>query len=418
MNLISTDVDLPEEEPQPPIIHLFSLSSPRERVLLCLGLARGFVLQGYSCLVIDFSFEYPLLSVMLEVHNLEIKGETISGFYRDASKEIQQETFNNSLVKIQVTKSRKGFFEVFPATTSAVVAKEIDFIDDKILKKTTNRLRRFFRKVQEERLFDIIILNGQDSLNQETQNAMEIATHNFCLVHHSKYELEMLRKVISHFNNLHPYYHIHGIILNNYIPYATQEKNQEYIAKLESDLRVPVIANIDLLVTYLSTFPFSKGDWTEDEYYIDLSSKVLEGVVNPRIITLEQPLVLYSLTIANTAGLSLYTYFFKEGKHDEALVSGPLTAIISGISGLIGELLTRSQTMNMIDLSRAKLFVVEERKFRGILLASKYVDGLAMKLKRFTEEFVEENYEKIKGDIVKLGTLQADHLVERHFGGL
>lgn len=416
--MISTEVNLPKEESLPPIIHLFSLSSPRERVLLCLGLARGFVLQDYSCLVIDFSFEYPLLSIMLEAYNYEIKGNTISDYYKDLTKEIEIESFKQSLIKMQVTRSKKGFYEVFPATTSAVVAKEIDFIDDKILKKTTNRLRRFFRKIQEERIFDIIILNGQDSLNQETQNAMEIATHNFCLVHHSKFELEMIRKVINHFNNLHPYYHIHGLILNNYLSYATQGKNQEYIAKLESELRVPILATIDLLMNHLNTFPLSKGDWEEDEYYMDLSTKILEGVVNPRIITLEQPLILYSLTVSNTAGLSLYTYFFKEGKHDEALISGPLTAIISGISGLIGELLTRSQSMNMIDLSRAKLFVVEERKFRGILLASKYEDGLATKLKRFTEEFVDENYESIKGDLVKTGNIQADHLVERHFGGL
>lgn len=417
--MITTDVNISNEEPTVPIIHIFSLSSPRERVLLCLGLARGFVLQGYSCLVIDFSFEYPLLSVMLEVHNFEIKENTISDYYSDLSKEISEDNFEQSLIRIQTTRSKKGSFSVFPASTSPAIAKEIDYIDDKILKKATNRLRRFFRKLQEQenKLFDIIIINGQDSLNQETQNAMEIATHNFCLIHHSKYDLEIINKVISHFNNLHPYYHIHGLLLNNYIPYATQSKNQEYLAKLESELRVPIIATIDLLINHLNSFPFVKGEWEADEYYKDLSLKVLDGVYNPRIITLEQPLILYSLTVANTAGLSLFTHFFKEGKHDEFLMSGPLTAIISGIAGLVGELLTRSQKMNMIDLSRAKLFVVEERKFRGILLASKFEDGLPTKLKRFTEEFIEENFEKISGDLVHLGDINADHLIERYFSG-
>jgi hypothetical protein len=72
----------------------------------------------------------------------------------------------------------------------------------------------------------------------------------------------------------------------------------------------------------------------------------------------------------------------------------------------------------MIDLTRAKLFVVEERKFRGILLASKYEDGLSTKLKRFTEEFVEENYEALKGDIVRTGNFAVDHLIDRHFGDM
>jgi cellulose biosynthesis protein BcsQ len=360
--MISTEVKVPESEPDTPIIHIFSLSSPRERVLLCLGLVRGFVLQEYSCLVIDFSFEYPLLSSMLEFHNHEIKTDTISDYYRDITKELSEDLIDQLLLKVQVTRSKKGFFNVFPATTSPAVAKEIDFIDDSILKKSTNKLRRFFRKIQEKRLFDIIIFNGQDSLNQETQNAMEIATQNFCLVHHSKYELEMIRKVISHFNNLHPYYHINGLLLNNYISYATQSKNQEYVAKLESELKVPVIASIDLLMNHLNSFPFVKGDWEADEYYKDLSAKILEGVVNPRIIQLEQPLILYSLTIATTGGLSVFTHFFKEGKHDETLMSGPLTVIISGISGLIGELLTRSQKNEYDRSNKSKTFCSRRKK--------------------------------------------------------
>lgn len=416
--MISTDIKIPDDEPITPIIHIISLSSPRERVLLCLGLARGFVLQNYSVLIIDFSFEYPLLSVMLEMHNISMPVTTITDYYREPEKELSEENIEKSLARVQVSRSKKGFFSIFTATTSPAAAKEISYIKDDVLRKSTNRLRRFFRKIQEKKIFDIILINGQDSLNQETQNAMEIATHNFCLVHHAKYELEMVRKVISHFNNLHPYYHIHGLLLNNYLPYATQSKNQEYIAQLESDLRVPVIATIDLLMNHLKTFPFAKGEWEADEYYIDISSRILEGAMNPRIIQLEQPLVLYSLTIANLAGLSIYTHFFKEGKHDEVLTSGPLTAVIAGISGLIGEIISRSQKMNMIDLTRAKLFVVEERKFRGILLASKFEDGLQAKLKRFTEEFVEENYEELSKDYVTSGTINADHLLERHFGGL
>lgn len=145
--MISTEVDVPSEEPIVPIIHIFSLSSPRERVLLCLGLARGFVLQDYSCLVVDFSFEYPLLSVMLEVHNFEISENTISDYYSDLSKELQEDNFEKSLLRVQVIRSKKGSFSVFPATTSPAVAKEIDYIDDKILKKSTNRLRRFFPKI-------------------------------------------------------------------------------------------------------------------------------------------------------------------------------------------------------------------------------------------------------------------------------
>ena len=414
--LISTLVDSPDLNSTTPILHIFSISSSRERVLLCLGLARGFALQNYSCLLIDFSFEFPLLSIMLDIHNLVSKKETVSDFYRDPTKDIDEEKFEDYLLKVFVTRGKKGFFNVFPASTSIAVAKEIDFLDDKLLKKSTNKLRRFFRKIQEKQLFDIIIINGQDSLNQETQNAMEIATHNFCLVHHSKYELEMVRKVISHFNNLHPYYHIHGLLLNNYMSYATQSKNQEYIAKLETEFRVPVIATIDLLMNHLNSFPLQRAEWDADEYYLDLCTKVLDGLLNPRIIILEQPLILYSILITNTAGLPIYSYFFKEGKYNDILMSGPLSAIISGISALVSQLLTRKQKMNMIDLSKAKLFVVEDKKFRGILLASKYEEGLLQKLERFTIEFLDKYKDELQGDLVRKIDEAEIELIERHFG--
>ena len=105
--LISTLVDSPDLNSTTPILHIFSISSSRERVLLCLGLARGFALQNYSCLLIDFSFEFPLLSIMLDIHNLVSKKETVSDFYRDPTKDIDEEKFEDYLLKVFVTRGKK-----------------------------------------------------------------------------------------------------------------------------------------------------------------------------------------------------------------------------------------------------------------------------------------------------------------------
>ncbi|OLS21717.1 MAG: hypothetical protein HeimC3_34020 [Candidatus Heimdallarchaeota archaeon LC_3] len=68
-------------------------------------------------------------------------------------------------------------------------------------------------------------------------------------------------------------------------------------------------------------------------------------------------------------------------------------------------------------MSTIKVFIVEERSIRTILLVSKYNDELATRLQRFTNEFVNKYQNQLKDWSGETLTFKSvEELIERYFG--
>jgi len=417
-----TETQIPDEIPLPPIITFFSSMAVQECMLLSLGLARAFALQGYKTMLMDWNFASPMLSYLFEKKGFKIEEPNLSNFYVNPDLNVKANDLVDLCIKIPIQENNDLLF--LPISTELPMTRTIETTDEKTIRKAHRKITRAIRKLQEDHQFDVLIINSQDILNQNTINTLLVSTANYCITQDTQANLNMVSRIDEYLTGINPLLRINGLIINNFHALPTPVSNRQKIANMENKIGIPIIGCLINLTNHIQSFPLSellnKQDWELDDYLKDLSSIILESALNPRIIGAEIPLILHSLLVIDKSGVQFYSYSFPESKlTEEILASAGLTAVVTGLAQLISELVRRRQTTNLIDLSGVKVYIEEEKKLRVILLASKYDEEIPIRLKNFLKKFVEKYHIQIKNWIGKVLDLEgADELVLAHFGEL
>jgi cellulose biosynthesis protein BcsQ len=417
-----TETAIPDEIPPPPIITLFSSMAQQECILLSLGLARAFTLSGFKTILIDWNFNFPMLSFLIEQSGFPIEEPNLSNYYTNPDLSLNPNDLIELCIKIPLSENLNLLF--FPTSTEPAMIRTIEKTEDKIIRKNNRRITKTIRKLQEENQFDVMIINSQNIINRDTINSLLMSTANFCITQHDQINLNMTSKIIDNLIRINPLLRVHGLILNNYHNLPTPIGNRQKIAKLEHKIEIPIIGGLINLTNFIQSSPMAeilkKDEWELDEYMNEFSSVVIDSAVNPRQVESEIPLILHSLFVLDKSGLPLYTYSFPDSRlTEETLASAGLTAVVSGLAQLVSELVRRRQITNLIDLSGVKVFVEEDKKIRVMLLASKFDEEIPLRLKSFLTKFLEKYHEKIKNWMGKQLEFEGiDELIFVSFGDL
>jgi cellulose biosynthesis protein BcsQ len=392
-----TEDSIPKEIPLPPIITLISYSAPNENFLLSYGLARAFSLNGYKTILLDWNFRNPFLSFLIN-QKFKILEPNLSNFYSNPDLSINEKDFFEISIKIPLKDNKELIF--VPCSPEPSLSRLIENSDDKIIRKSYNNIKKVIKNLQDQRKFDIMIIHSMDSLNRDSINSLLISTSSFCISQWDRAILSMFSKICENLARINPVLRIHGLLVSNYQALPSTIGNRQKITKLEQELSIPIIGTLMNLPSILESLPFEEmifsNHWRLDDYMKEFSNLCLEAALNPRMVDKDISLTLNSLFILEKSGLPIYTYMFPNSNlGDSTIASAGLTAVVSGLSQLVGEIVNRKQRTNLIDLSRVKVFVEEDNKIRVMLLASKFDDELPYLLKNFLKSFIEKYHSQI-----------------------
>lgn len=404
-----TPRELQKQEKESSQCHILSFSSlgmPWERALMVIALAQSFSRQGYRVLVIDLDFEVPLIATTLIESGFDLSKSISTNDWYTTDKSLSTDELIQQLPSI----SPHPLFpvSVMPSSSDAKKLRLTQDMDNKSIRRALRKMSSFYKELQKEELFDIILVNVP-YMTPHAINGMMTADFNFVIVDHETFSLNLIQRYIDAVVGIYPNLNIAGLILHRF-KFSLPENDVVTTALIEEKLRFPVVAKLPSLRDELFT-TLDKQLWSfQDQHLQDLFESIVFNLAafiqSPRRFKKKTKLVYYQLYIVDTSGMQLFRYDFKKtaDNWDEKgiLASMGLSSIISGTETMISEIINQRESTKLIEMKNTKLIIEQWKNVKAILIANLCDEQTRRRLKSLVLHFVQRYSEELKswnGDI-------------------
>ncbi|MFX0126453.1 MAG: hypothetical protein ACFFAE_22740, partial [Candidatus Hodarchaeota archaeon] len=311
---------------------------------------------------------------------------------------------------------------IMPSSPDSRKIKASQKMNTKLTKKALRKMTRFFKELQNEEMFDIILVNVP-YLTPHTINGMMVADYNFVLLDHDRFSFNLFEQYVTSLVGIYPTLNIAGLILHRFQFSPAPENDAVTISLIEDQLRYPVILKLPSLRDQVFTEPINQlwlsHDQKLQDFFESVALSFLIFAQSPRRVEKKKTkLVYYQLYIVHHSGIPLLRYTFKKDKEtkDEILASAGLTSILIGTETMISELVNRQETTKLIEMHGVKIIIEQWKNVKVILLTNLYEESTRRRIKALTRHFVQ----RYSNELAKfLGNIQpfedAYSLVEEHF---
>ncbi|MFX1512588.1 MAG: AAA family ATPase [Promethearchaeota archaeon] len=415
-------VELQDQKITSPRCFVFSFSSigiPLERTLFVIALAQGFSGQGYRVLLIDLDFEVPLLTTSLVEAGVDLSSALFSNDWYTAEESLPIDELLEQLVSV----SPNPLFpiSVMPSSPDARKLKVTQEMSSKQTRKALRKMTRLFEKIQNEQIFDVLLVNIP-YMTAHTINGMMVADYNFVMIDHEPLFFHLLNQYVDALVGIYPTLNIAGLILHRFHFSPAPENDAVVTTLIEDQLRYPIVAKLpslrDQLLTHLKTQLWLTQDQQLQDFFESIALNFTTFAQTPRRVEKKKiKHEYYQLFIVHHSGIPLYRYTFKsdEVTKDEALTSAGLTSIIAGTEIMISEIVSRRESAKLIEMRGVKVLIEQWKDIRVILLANFYDESTRRRIKALVRHFARK-YAVELGNF--LGNIQpfetAGILVEEH----
>ena len=425
--ILITPRELQKQEEELFKCHILSFSSlgmPWERTLMIIALAQSFSRQGYRVLVIDLDFEIPLIAATLAESGFDLTKTIYTNDYFMTEESISIDELLQHLPSI----SPHPLFpiSVMPSSPDAKKLRLTQNMDNKSIRFAHRKMSSFYKELQKEELFDIILVN-LPYMTPHAINGMMTTDYNFVIVDHETFSLNFIHSYIDTLVGIYPNLNIAGLILHRF-KFSLPENDVVTTALIEEKLRIPVVAKLPSLRDQLFT-TLDKKLWSfQDQYLKDLFESIVFNLAafmqSPRRFKKKPKLIYYQLYIVDNSGVQLFRYDFKKAADDwddEGIIASMgLSSIITGTESMISEIINQRECAKLIEMKNTKLIIEQWKNVKAILMANLSDEQSRRKLKSLLMHFVQRYSEKLKlwdGDMSVFRnstSLVEEHLLQKH----
>lgn len=395
---------------------------PWERALFVIALAQSFSRQGYRVLVIDLDFEVPIIATSLDETGIDLSKALFTNDWYSSEKSLSTDELLQKLVV--VTPHPLFPVSIMPSSPDAKKLRITQEMDNKAIRRILLKMTRFYKELQKEELFDIILVNVP-YMTPHAINGMMTADYNFVMVDHDPFSFHLMEQYIDAIVGIYPNLNIAGLILHRFKFSPAPENDAVTTALIEEQLRYPVVAKLpslrDRLFTRLDEQLWSFQDLQLQELFESIVFNLAAFAQAPRRFE-KKRVVYYQLYIVNSGGIQLYHYAFKtamdKGGDEKAgiLASMGLSAIITGTESMISEIISQRESAKLIEMKNIKLIIEQWKDVKVILMANLYDEKTRRRLKALVLHFVQHYAQELKTFKGDIGVFKEDtqSLVEEH----
>ena len=389
------------QEKLPRVISIIHPMDSYSTTILTANLATILARQGHKIVFIDLNFTLPTLAMLLD-QELTIRATTNDAYLSRKTFEI---VINDSFKENFSSGGQIRFCYASPSLESRL---EIQRLSEKELNKVLSRLMTFIKKIRDD--WDFIFLNMPVNNLQISIHGMLLSDLNILLIDHNQISISYGLKLVHSLETVHPLIEFHGLLVHRFRFSAKPPEEEKTF--LEAIFQLPVISVFPELPQYSEQQDHSIELKTIDpdpsilKFYKDLTEQFFRFIAKPIEFTVSTSKEIEVIIIAGNAGIPLFTAYLHGGKQlgqGDILTSAAITAIISGISGILQEIAkTPTGETKLIQQKYISIIIEDKKPIRAIMVTNKKEKQIRPKLINFLSVFKSQYLEKIlnfKGNI-------------------